>query len=80
MWNTIGIQGSRLIQVLDEPIYLDNVVVEGHAPESLERGIDPKKWFDFLKKEIPYMDEFFRLNSPSIVSIDPKFKFRKLSS
>jgi len=42
-WNCLGLQGSLLGQLIEEPLWLTSLIVEGGELEAVERGVKVRK-------------------------------------
>ncbi|XP_058815972.1 tRNA-specific adenosine deaminase 1 [Topomyia yanbarensis] len=78
-WNVLGVQGSLLMSLLEEPVYLESIVFcdgTDHSREAMERALW-KRWdVELVKSTVNFP---FRLNQPriSIAANGKLFPLRK---
>lgn len=80
-WNILGVQGSLVISLLVQPIYLESIVIcdgTDYNKEAMERALW-ERWEPALKQDL--LKEPYRLHKPSIcVATNGRFfRFRKNS-
>ncbi|XP_065088396.1 tRNA-specific adenosine deaminase 1 [Ochlerotatus camptorhynchus] len=78
-WNMLGVQGSLLTTLLEEPIYLESIVICGgteFSKEAIERALWIR-WDGELMESV--LKQPFRLNKPNVVlaTNGKLFRFRK---
>ncbi|XP_062546537.1 tRNA-specific adenosine deaminase 1 [Armigeres subalbatus] len=80
-WNILGIQGSLLMSLLEEPIYLESIIVADgtdYSKDALERALW-RRWETVLNQDV--LLKPFRLHKPNVLAATDGgfFPFRKIS-